>query len=69
MSGAYGDHFSVQNAVDDLQALLNKTGAQFVFGLSAGAIISLQSALLLPQIRKLAIYEPPLSIDGGGVAP
>src|SRR5947207_11834877 len=39
LSGAYGDHFSVQNAVDDLQALLNKTGAQFVFGLSTGAII------------------------------
>jgi pimeloyl-ACP methyl ester carboxylesterase len=64
LSGPYGDNYSIQKAVDDMQALLSKTEAHNVFGLSAGAIISLQSALLLPHIHKLAIYEPPLVIHG-----
>src|SRR2546428_603581 len=59
LSGPYGDNYNIQKAVEDIQALLNKTEAHNVFGLSAGAIISLQSALILPNIRKLAIYEPP----------
>jgi pimeloyl-ACP methyl ester carboxylesterase len=63
LSGPYGDNFTIEKAVDDMQALLNKTEAHNVFGLSAGAIISLQSALMLPDIRKLAIYEPPFPIN------
>ncbi|MBB6670386.1 alpha/beta hydrolase [Cohnella nanjingensis] len=34
-----------------------------MFGLSSGAAISLYSALHLPAIRKVALYEPPLSIN------
>ncbi|HLU11710.1 MAG TPA: alpha/beta hydrolase [Oceanobacillus sp.] len=64
LSGPYSDHHTIQNAVDDIQALLDKTGAHYVFGLSAGAVISLHSALMLPDIHKLALYEPPLTING-----
>lgn len=66
LSGPYDQHYTLQNAVDDMDALLTKTGAHKVFALSSGAIIALQSALLLPAsgIDKLAIFEPPLSIDG-----
>jgi pimeloyl-ACP methyl ester carboxylesterase len=64
LSGSYEQHYILQNAVDDLAALLHKTGAHNVFALSSGAIIALQTALTLSGIDKLAIYEPPLSIDG-----
>ena len=64
MSGPYTKDHSIQKEVDDMQALLEKTEAPYVFGLSAGAIISLESALQLPQIEKLAVYEPPIPLEG-----
>jgi pimeloyl-ACP methyl ester carboxylesterase len=64
LSGSYGDNYDISKAVEDMQALLDKTGAHNVFGLSAGAIIALQSTLQLPEIHKLAIYEPPLPLPG-----
>src|SRR5262245_47633803 len=45
LSGPYGSSYSVQRDVEDMDALLSKTGAHKVFGLSSGAIISLKSAL------------------------
>jgi len=63
MSGTYGDHYSLNKDVEDIQALVNKTGAHYIFGLSSGAIITLQSALMTPALRKVAIYEPPLPVN------
>lgn len=63
LSGPFGSDYCMKKAVDDIDALLRATGAHYVFGLSAGALISLQAALMLPAIHKLAIYEPPLPID------
>ncbi len=60
----YSKDYSVQRDVEDLDALLAKTGAHFVFGLSSGAIISLQAALTLSTIHKVAIFEPPLFLNG-----
>ncbi|HXN03953.1 MAG TPA: alpha/beta hydrolase [Candidatus Acidoferrum sp.] len=64
LSGAYGRDYSVQEDVEDLDALLSKTGAHFVFGVSSGAIICLEAALTLPAIHKAAIFEPPLMVNG-----
>jgi pimeloyl-ACP methyl ester carboxylesterase len=64
LSGPQGNDYRIQKEVEDLDALLSKTGAQQVFGVSAGAIISLQAALTLPAIQKAAIFEPPLLING-----
>lgn len=64
LSGPYGAEYSVQKDVEDLEALLRKTGAQSVFAVSSGALICLQAALSIPAIRKAAIYEPPLSVGG-----
>ena len=64
LSGAHGKDFSVRKEVEDVDALLSKTGAHFVFGLSAGAIVMLEAALALPAIRKAVIFEPPLAVDG-----
>jgi pimeloyl-ACP methyl ester carboxylesterase len=64
LSGSYGKDYSIQKDVEDMDALLTKTGAHYVFGVSSGGIIALQAALSLPVIQKVAIYEPPLLING-----
>jgi pimeloyl-ACP methyl ester carboxylesterase len=63
LSGPYGKDYSIQKDVEDMDALLTKTGAHYVFGVSSGGIIALQAALSLPVIHKVAIYEPPLLIN------
>jgi pimeloyl-ACP methyl ester carboxylesterase len=64
LSGPYGKDYSIQEDVDDLDALLMQTGARNVFGVSSGGIICLEAALSLPAIAKAAIYEPPLFPNG-----
>jgi pimeloyl-ACP methyl ester carboxylesterase len=62
LSGPYSENYSIQKDVEDLDAVLTKTGAHHVFGVSSGGIICLQAALTLPAIHKAAIFEPPLSL-------
>lgn len=64
LSGPYGADYSIQTEVDDLDALLTKTGAHNVFGVSAGGLICLRAALTLPAIHKVALYEPALIVNG-----
>ncbi len=64
MSGEFGKDYSVQKEIEDLDALLTNTGAHFIFGVSSGAIITLNAALKLSAIHKAAIFEPPLVING-----
>jgi pimeloyl-ACP methyl ester carboxylesterase len=64
MSRSYGDFQGLRTETEDLAALLDASGARYVFGLSAGAVIAIGTALLRPDITKLALYEPPLSFDG-----
>ena len=59
ISGEYG----VQLEVEDVEALLAASGSRRVFGVSSGAIIALEAALRLPQISKVAAFEPPLFPD------
>jgi pimeloyl-ACP methyl ester carboxylesterase len=46
----------------DLSALLSKTGARDVLGLSSGALIVLWAALSNPSIRRVVLYEPSFPI-------
>ena len=64
LSGPYGKDHGIEKDVEDMNALLTKTGAHFVFGVSSGAIICLEAALTLPAIQKAAIFEPPLMVNG-----
>jgi pimeloyl-ACP methyl ester carboxylesterase len=57
---AYSKDYCIQKDIDDLQALLEKTGAHFVYGLSSGAVIALTAAVQIRDIHKLAVFEPPL---------
>jgi len=64
LSGPHGEAFSVQKEVDDVKALVAKTGARFAFGLSVGALVVLRAARATPALERIALYEPPLSIQG-----
>ncbi len=64
MSPSYGEFHGLRTEIEDLSALLHASGAHYVFGLSAGAVIAIEAARILPEITKLALYEPPLSFDG-----
>lgn len=65
--GGSGDTapYAVEREVEDLAAPTNAAGGSaFVFGHSTGAALSLEAARLLPAaITKLAVYEPPFTID------
>jgi pimeloyl-ACP methyl ester carboxylesterase len=64
LSGPYGKEHSIQVEVEDLDALLRETGARNVFGLSVGGLITLQAALKLPTLERIALYEPALVLAG-----
>jgi pimeloyl-ACP methyl ester carboxylesterase len=63
LSGPAGDNYGINREYEDLASLLDKTGAQFVFGHSSGGLVALEAAIKLP-VRRLAVYEPAVSING-----
>jgi pimeloyl-ACP methyl ester carboxylesterase len=63
-SGPHGDDFGVMREVEDIQALVTASGASRIFGLSSGALVVLRTALVTPALDRVALYEPPLSVDG-----
>jgi len=63
LSGPFGDNYGLQREVEDMDALLKKTGAHYVFGTATGAIIALRSALCLPAVHKAVIFEPPFYVN------
>jgi pimeloyl-ACP methyl ester carboxylesterase len=64
LSGPLGDDYSLIAESLDLQALIKKTRTQNVFGLSSGAIIVLQTSMIEPSLQKIALYEPPIPVNG-----
>jgi pimeloyl-ACP methyl ester carboxylesterase len=66
LSGPYGAGHTMAREVEDLAALLARTGARDVFAVSLGGLIALQAALTLRGIERLAIYEPALLTSGAG---
>jgi pimeloyl-ACP methyl ester carboxylesterase len=64
LSGPHGDDYGVTREVEDLRALVAATGASRVFGLSSGALVTLRTALAAPGLEAIALYEPPLSVNG-----
>jgi pimeloyl-ACP methyl ester carboxylesterase len=67
-SGPFGGEYGLAREIEDLDALLRKTGARFVFGLSSGALIAMAAARALGTIERLAVYEPPLTVNGADPA-
>ena len=58
MSGPVGEDYSIEKEDEDLDAILKKTGAYFVFGTADGALFALHAAISNPSIHKIAAYEP-----------
>src|SRR5664280_2798866 len=63
LSGPFGSKYGLQREVEDMDALLKKTGAHYVFGTATGAIIALRSALYCHAIHKAILYEPPFYVN------
>src|SRR5664280_2155593 len=63
LSGPFGDNYGLPREVEDLDALLKKTGAHYIFGASSGGLISLQTSITSPDIHKIAVYEPVVYAD------
>lgn len=61
--------FTVEREIEDIDALIAEAGGSaYVYGISSGAILALDAACERPDtITKLAMYEPPFSIDAEGV--
>lgn len=58
--------FAVEREIEDIDALIHEAGGSaFVYGISSGAILALEAARQLSSshITKLALYEPPYSVD------
>jgi pimeloyl-ACP methyl ester carboxylesterase len=64
LSGAYGSDFSLMSECGDIQAIVHQTNTQNIFGLSSGAVIALQTAITEPALKKVALYEPPIPLEG-----
>ncbi|WP_225032154.1 alpha/beta fold hydrolase [Paraburkholderia sp. XV] len=60
----YDAQHSIQKDVDDIRVLLKHTGAQFLFGLSSGAVIVLESLRRGIPVERAAVYEPPFYLGG-----
>lgn len=59
--------YAVEREVDDLDALIvDAGGSASVFGTSSGAILALEAAADGLAITKLALWEPPFSVDDDG---
>jgi pimeloyl-ACP methyl ester carboxylesterase len=57
--------YAVDRELDDLAAIVDAAGGHaHVFGHSSGAVIALEAAERGVRIDRLALYEPPLKVDG-----
>jgi pimeloyl-ACP methyl ester carboxylesterase len=61
--------YAVEHEVEDIEALIDTVGgAAGVYSISSGGFLALEAAHRLPdKITRLAIYEPPCSLDAGGI--
>jgi hypothetical protein len=60
------DAYAVAREVDDLEALLAEAGGSaYAYGISSGAILALEAAAAGVALTKLALFEPPVPVEGG----
>jgi len=67
--GESGDasSYAVEREVEDMGALIAAAGGSAsLFGASSGAVLALAAAANGLNVKKLAMYEPPLVAGGGG---
>ncbi len=63
-SGSQGDDYNITKECEDVLAVQQNTGARLLVGHSYGGLIALEVARDSRVFRKIAVYEPGVSIDG-----
>ncbi|GAA2698157.1 alpha/beta fold hydrolase [Actinoplanes palleronii] len=60
----YDDGHDIARDVEDVDAMLTEADTGHLFGLSSGAMITLEAARTLRRVTRAAVYEPPFYRDG-----
>jgi pimeloyl-ACP methyl ester carboxylesterase len=63
-SGPQGDDYSIVKECEDVMAVQAATGAALMVGHSYGGLVALEVARNNERFRKIAVYEPGVSVDG-----
>jgi len=63
-SGEKGSAYSIEKECEDVEAIIQKESVSFIFGHSFGGLVTLEAGLQFPSIHRIAVYEPPISING-----
>jgi pimeloyl-ACP methyl ester carboxylesterase len=64
LSGPQGPNYGIARECEDVIAVQVATGAEYLFGHSYGGLVALEAARNNRGVRKLAVYEPGVSVDG-----
>ncbi len=64
LSGPHRPDHCARTEVEDVEAVLTLAGAESAFGVSAGGAVVMEAARTLPVLRKVAVYEPALVMEG-----
>lgn len=67
MSGPYGSSYSIESEDEDLAAVIADTGARCVFGTADGGLFALHGSVAIPEIRKVAVFEPVIFVGQPGL--
>ena len=62
-SGPAHPEDGINRQIEDLEGVIAATGARAFIGVSAGALVALEAARTLPDVDRVVLFEPPLSID------
>jgi pimeloyl-ACP methyl ester carboxylesterase len=63
-SGPQGVDYSIEKECEDIKAVQSKTNATYIFGHSFGGFVAMEVARNNSIFKKIAVYEPGISIDG-----
>ena len=64
-SGRQGDRYRIERECEDVEAVVHRTGARYLFGHSYGGLIVLRAAARPGSTYdRVAVYEPGVSVDG-----
>jgi len=64
-SGPQGDRYGIERECEDLEAVVARTGARYLFGHSYGGLVVLRAAARPgSSYERVAVYEPGVSVHG-----
>jgi pimeloyl-ACP methyl ester carboxylesterase len=63
--------YAVEREIEDIEAVIDAAGGSaHLYGVSSGALLAARATAALPgKVRRLAIYEPPVVVDGSRTPP